>query len=192
MIDSITGVVLAGGKSSRMGRSKALLPFKGKPLVELCLARLSEIFSRVILSVNQDDAFSHLTTERIVDRYVETGPMGGIASVLESGQAKIFCAACDMPFLNKSLIEYLSTFADCDAVIPVWKGRPEVLHAIYSNTVLPSFQSALHQSRFRIMDALMESNIRYVHEEEIRRMDPQGLSFQNVNTPADYDQLLNF
>jgi len=189
MIEGITGVALAGGKSRRMGRNKALLTFEGKTLVQRCAGTLSEMFSRVVISVNQQELFPDLHMPQIVDHYKETGPIGGITSVLESGETRIFCAACDMPFLNKNLIEYLCSFTDNEAVIPVWKGRPEVLHATYSDALLPRFQFALQQGKFRITDALAKAGIRYVEEEEIRKLDPSGLSFKNVNTPTDFIEI---
>ena len=115
--------------------------------------------------------------------------MGGIASILEGGENRIFCVACDMPFLNPKLVEFVCSFEDCDAVVPVWHGRMESLHALYSRALLPSFQELLLQGRFKIADGLLQEHVRYINEEEIRRIDPKGSSFQNINTPADYDLL---
>ena len=157
MITDVTAVVLAGGKSSRMGQNKALLSYQGKPLIENVIEKLTSIFSRVVLSVHQPDAFVQLGLPRVVDRHPETGPMGGIASVLESGEKNIFCMACDMPFLNAPLIQYICSFRTVDAVIPVWKDRPEVLHALYSASLLPTFQSYLIQKDYKIIDAIEES-----------------------------------
>jgi molybdopterin-guanine dinucleotide biosynthesis protein A len=186
MLNSITGVVLAGGKSSRMGSNKALLPFGRVPLIEHVAGILTTIFERVVLSVASPDDFSQIALPRIVDHYPETGPIGGITSVLESGESKIFCAACDMPFLNPKLIKFLCGFPDCDAVIPVWHQKLEVLHAIYGNELLTSFQNHIVEGRYRIADSLLEAHIRFVGEEEIRNIDPRGDSFRNVNTPEDY------
>jgi len=189
MIDSITAVILAGGKSSRMGRNKALLPIEGKPLIEHIQKRLSEIFSQIVISTATANAFPQLQLPEVVDRYAETGPLGGITSVLESGLSPIFCVACDMPFLNRELIEFQCSILDRDAVIPVWDGRPEVLHSVYRATLLPAFQHGIKESLYKISDSLEESNIRYLLEEEIRRYDPNGFSFRNINTPEDYASL---
>ncbi len=189
MIDSITAVILAGGKSSRMGRNKALVPVEGRPLIEYIQKRLSEIFSRIVISSATANAFPQLQLPEVVDRYPETGPLGGITSVLESGLSPIFCVACDMPFLNRQLIEFQCSIFDCDAVIPVWQNRPEVLHAVYRTALLPAFQYGLKEEQYKITDSLEESNIRYLLEEEICRYDPSGLSFRNINTPDDYESL---
>src|SRR5262245_31299695 len=99
MIDSITAVILAGGKSSRMGQNKALLLIEGKTLIERIRELLSKIFSQVVVSTASQNAYPRLELPEVVDRYPETGPLGAITSVLESGLSPIFCVACDMPFL---------------------------------------------------------------------------------------------
>lgn len=186
MITNATAVLLAGGKSSRMGQNKALLSFQDRPLIESVIQKLTGIFSRVVLSVNQPDAFPQFSLPRIVDHYLEIGPMGGIASVLESGEKNIFCVACDMPFLNAALIEYICRLEKYDAVIPVWRDKPEVLHARYSCSLLPAFQFCLKEKLYKITDAVEESQVMYLLQPEIAKFDPEGKSFRNINTPADY------
>lgn len=194
MITGITGVILAGGKSSRMGRNKALLPMPdaagGRPrIIDAVSQIVSSIFSRVVVSVNEKGLYPDLGFPEIVDRYPDTGPIGGITSVLESGETRIFCVACDMPFLNTGLIEYLCRFDDCDAVVPVWRGRIETLHAAYSASMLPHFQESLRQGRLRLTDTFAEVHVRYVQERELKTIDPTGASFRNINTPFEYDVL---
>jgi molybdopterin-guanine dinucleotide biosynthesis protein A len=189
MIESITAVILAGGKSSRMGANKALLPINGVPLIELIHKRLSVIFSKIILSTASSNSFVELGLTEIVDRYPETGPLGAITSVLESGESKIFCVACDMPFLNLELIQYQCKFEDCDAVVPVWHDRPEVLHSLYDRNLLPEFQKGLKEMRLKVSDSFRDAHIRYLSEEEIKNFDSNGLSFRNINAPEDYARL---
>jgi molybdopterin-guanine dinucleotide biosynthesis protein A len=172
-----------------MGSDKALLPLHGKSLIELVLQTFTETFSRVVISVRQEHAFPKLAVAEVVDRYKEMGPIGGITSVLESGESQIFCAACDMPFLNPALIKYLCRLPG-EAIIPVWEGKQHVLHAVYSVSLLSSFQSAIERSQYRITAAIPQDRIRYVAQEEIALFDPSGLSFRNVNTPADYQEVI--
>jgi molybdopterin-guanine dinucleotide biosynthesis protein A len=188
MISDITGVILAGGKSTRMGRSKARLPFEGQMLIEFIHRRLQEVFNNVALSVNQEDTFPEIVAPKIVDLHEEIGPMGGIASALET-EDRIFCVACDMPFLNVDLIRYLCGYSDCDAVLPIWHGRIEVLHAFYSSAVRAPLKEAVRSGRFKLTEALLETHVRYVNDDEIKPIDPLGLSFRNINTPQDYDIL---
>ena len=190
MIDSITAVILAGGKSSRMGQNKALLQVEGKPLIEKIRDILSKIFSQVVLSTASKDAFPLLELPEVVDRYPETGPLGGITTVLESGLSPIFCVGCDMPFLNQSLIEYQCGITQCcDAIIPVWNNHPQVLHGIYGKNLLRAFHSGLEEKQYKITDWLEEAEVCYLLEDEIRHYDPAGLSFRNINTPDDYKSL---
>jgi molybdopterin-guanine dinucleotide biosynthesis protein A len=189
MIESITGVVLAGGKSSRMGENKALLPYRGKHLIDAPIKTLTAIFREVLLSVRNPDDYSAYPYQKITDDHEQIGPMDGIFAVLKSGRSRIFCAGCDMPHLNESLIRYLCGFSQFDAVIPVWDGKEQVLHAVYSEALLPSFQQSIAAQRYKITDALKSARVRYVEDSEIRRFDPAGDSFKNVNTPADYEKL---
>jgi molybdopterin-guanine dinucleotide biosynthesis protein A len=186
---TITGVVLAGGRSTRMGKDKALLPYRGKRLIDAPIEKFEEIFSTVVLSVKNSAEFSEYSLPKIEDRYKEIGPIGGITSVLQSGIKRAFFVACDMPFLNQELIEFLCSFADAEVVIPIWDGRPEVLHSIYSDSVLPHLEEAIAQKRYKITDALKETAVRYIEEKEIRRFDATGESFRNVNTPSDYEMI---
>jgi len=185
MITKVTGVILAGGKSTRMGQNKALLPYRGRTLIESVIETMTSVFSRVVLSVHQPNAYPQLSLPTILDRYQGIGPMGGITSALESGESKIFCVGCDMPFLNADLIRKICNFDSFDAVIPVGQNRPQVLHALYSQSLLTSFQEGIRTRRYRLTDALENSNVLYLHD-----LDPEGRSFQNLNTPADYQHVL--
>ena len=187
MIDSATGVILAGGKSTRMGTNKALLPYKGKHLIDAAIEKMISLFTNVVLSV-QEENYPDYSLPKIFDPYGGIGPMGGITSVLKSGESRIFCVACDMPFLNEEVIQYLCSFTD-DAVIPVWDGQKEVMHAIYSDRLIPDFEAAITAGRYKITDALQSSRVRYIDADDIRRFDPSGNTFKNVNTRADYEKL---
>jgi molybdopterin-guanine dinucleotide biosynthesis protein A len=189
MIDSVTGVILAGGKSSRMGKNKALLSYHGKRLIDAPIAILTRIFSNVVLSVREANDYAGYSLPKIADQYDAIGPIGGICSILKSGYSRIFCVACDMPFLNEALITHLCGISGFDAVIPVWEGREEVLHAVYSDTLIPRFEEVIQSRQYKLIHALSSSNVRYIGHEEIRRFDPTGDSFKNVNTPGDYEKL---
>jgi molybdopterin-guanine dinucleotide biosynthesis protein A len=189
MIDSVTGVILAGGKSSRMGKNKALLPYRGKHLIDASIEILSGIFSNVVVSVRERNDYAGHSLPKIVDQYDAIGPIGGICSVLKSGYSSIFCVACDMPFLNEALITHLCSIDGFDAVVPVWEGREEVLHAVYSETLIPRLEDGIQSKRYKLTNALSSSNIRYVDQDEVLLYDPSGASFKNVNTPGDYEKL---
>jgi molybdopterin-guanine dinucleotide biosynthesis protein A len=189
MIQSVTGVVVAGGKSTRMGKNKALLPYQGKNLIDAPIEKLSKIFSQVCLSVRDQEDFSEYNLRTISDSYSDIGPIGGITSILKAGIARAFCVACDMPFLDEAFIQHLCSFEDFDAVIPVWKGREEMLHAVYSDALLSGFEASIAAQSFKLRDALGNAHVRFVTEEEIGQFDPTGKMFDNVNTPSDYEKL---
>ena len=190
MIADVTGVILAGGKSSRMGQDKAMLLYQGKPLIERVFFTLSSIFERVLLSVNDLQAYPSVPATKVLDHYAEIGPLGGITSVLETGENKIFCVACDMPFLDGRLIEYLCGFDGYDSVLPRWQGRAQTLHALYSTSLISIFRNAISAGRYKITDALAGVNdIKYVEEAELESFNP-ALVFQNINTPDEYGKLL--
>jgi molybdopterin-guanine dinucleotide biosynthesis protein A len=190
LIENITGVILAGGKSHRMGTDKAFLPYgeNKEPLIQTVIHKITAIFSRTILSVANEKLFTQFDLPFVVDRYSAIGPIGGIASALENGEERIFCVACDMPFLDSALIHYQCSFSE-DAVIPVWHGRWESLHSIYSFPVLPALRDAIGNGNYKISDALEGCKIRKIEESEIKKFNPEGKSFANMNTPADYVNL---
>jgi molybdopterin-guanine dinucleotide biosynthesis protein A len=190
MIQNVTAVVLAGGKSSRMGRDKSFLPLGEKNLLQIVLEILTPSFSNTLLSVADESRYQEFGVPLIVDRYHEIGPIGGICSVLEQSDAnRIFCVACDMPFLNAALISDLCAREKAEAVIPLWNGRAEVLHAIYSNSLIGRFQLAIGQRKYKITDTLSNADVEYVPESVVQKYDPDGRSFENLNTPADYARI---
>jgi molybdopterin-guanine dinucleotide biosynthesis protein A len=186
MIHDVTAVVLAGGKSSRMGTNKAWLKLDSEPLILRTINACREVFHRVVVSVDPSAQNAVPDLPAIRDRYPDCGPLGAITTVLESGEQKIFCVACDMPFLNPSLLEYIAGDSLHDAVIPLWNDKSQVLHALYTAHLLPAFHAALQQNRLKITEALTRRRIRYVQPEEILQFDPEGLSFKNINTPSDF------
>ena len=191
MIDSITGVVLAGGKSSRMGKNKTLLPYHEKALIFYPLETLSNIFSRVRISASDTELPAGIEEfPKITDRYAQTGPLGGILSVLETEQRDVFCVACDMPFINVDLVRKICEFKDFECVIPLWNGRAQVLHAFYSISLVQRMQIAIRQNTLKITDALKGANIHFLAEKEVSVLDPTGRSFRNLNTPDDYQQFI--
>ena len=135
------------------------------------------------------DAWQHIT----FDRYPGTGSLGGIFSGLAAARHHwVIAVACDMPFLNLDLMSHLlSLRRDSDAVVPVLEGRPEPTHALYSKVCLPFIEERLVAGRLKISDFYDEVRVSYVEEAEIDRLDPDHLSFFNINTREDLDVALN-
>jgi molybdenum cofactor guanylyltransferase len=183
-------VVLAGGRSARMGRPKALLPFDGNPLIVHVVERLGPSFSVTIVVAAPAQEFPPLAAVVVRDDVSYQGPVGGMYYGLRGTSTELsVVTSCDSPFLNLALIEHLLDAADgYEAVVPRWNGRTQPLHAVYRRTVLPLLEDQLARGELRLVSLLDRVRVRWVDDEEIRRFDPEGRSFFNLNTPADYDQ----
>jgi molybdopterin-guanine dinucleotide biosynthesis protein A len=155
----MTGVVLAGGKSRRMGRDKAALEFDGQPLAERCVAVLRVCFSEVMV-VREDDTPG-------------LGPIGGLLTALRRAP-EIFVVACDMPFLDAALIrEMAAQLPGFDAVaIP---GEP--LHAAYSARIVPVIEAQIVTGDYSLRRLLAKISVKTVAAAPI----------VNVNTPQEWE-----
>ena len=187
-----TAVVLAGGKSSRMGRPKSLLPFDGEPLILHIVHALQRMFAETVIVAAPDQDLPDLPATVVRDEIAYQGPVGGIYYGLKAAGGNFcFVTSCDVPFLNPSLISYLiSQISDHDAVVPHWENRFQPLHAVYRTSVLPLLKEQLERGELRPVYLFDKVQTCKIGEEEIRRFDPEGLSFLNMNTPDDYERAL--
>jgi molybdopterin-guanine dinucleotide biosynthesis protein A len=185
-------VVLAGGKSSRMGRPKALLSFGGEPLIVHIVRALNRIFAETVVVTAPGQEMPELPVKFVRDEVPYQGPVGGIYYGLKAAGGEFsFVTSCDVAFVNSPLISYLtSQIPEYDVVVPYWQDRFQPLHAVYRRTVLPLLAGQLERGELRPVYLFDKVRTRRVAEEEIRSFDPQGLSFFNMNTPADYQEAL--
>ena len=193
---AVSGIVLAGGMSRRLGRNKALESVGGEPLIARVIGRLSEIADETVVVVADLEQASRLPLPEAArvaeDVYPGKGSLGGILSGLrEAASGWGMVVACDMPFLNLDLIRYMLSLRDGrDVVVPIVEGRPEPTHALYSKTCLPFIDEQLSSGDLKIARFYDRVRVRYVSEDEIGRFDPDHLSFFNVNTQEDLDRSL--
>jgi molybdopterin-guanine dinucleotide biosynthesis protein A len=140
IITGVTGVILAGGRSSRMGSNKALLPFRGGRFIEAIHRQLRTLFAEVLLVTNTPEQYGFLDCPMVLDLHPGMGALAGLqAGLLHSGTPHIFAVACDMPYLDDTLIRTLSERRHrADVVIPEGPHGPEPLHAVYGRTCLPA------------------------------------------------------
>ena len=186
--ERIAPVLLAGGKSTRMGRDKSFVPLAGRPMIEVVAGRIAAIFGqRPLLVADRPNRYSQLDLPVVVDVYRECGPLGGIHAALASGLAPAcFVFACDMPFLDAPLIAAMRRIpGNHDAVAPCHGSRVEPLHAIYRASCLPLLEAMLREGRGKLADALARLRVRYVSERLVRACSPDLRVFTNVNTPAE-------
>ena len=192
-IADATAVVLTGGKSSRMGRPKALLPFDGEPLIVHIVRHLKRVFAETVVVAAPDQELPTLAAALVRDQVAYQGPVSGIYHGLKAATKEVcFVTSCDAPFLNLSLISHLlSQIPDWDVVVPFWQERFQPLHAVYRRSVAPLLHEQLERNELRPIFLYDKVRTRKLNEEEIRPFDPEGLSFLNMNTPEDYQQAVD-
>ncbi|MBO8141220.1 MAG: molybdenum cofactor guanylyltransferase [Firmicutes bacterium] len=181
------GVLLAGGRSTRMKANKALLDWRGEPLIAALARKFSDWFGQVVLITNSPSEYEFLSLPTRPDRVPGIGPLAGIESgLLASRFDKVFVAACDMPFLNEGLVRHMvQVAAGWDAAVPRIGHRREPLHAVYGKTCLPHIAQLIESGRYAVAPLFERVRVRFVEEEEVRRFgDPEQLFF-NCNTPED-------
>ncbi len=186
----VTGIILAGGKSSRMGRNKALLDFGGRSIIEHTADLFKSIFPEIILVTNTPDEYVNLGIKIVTDIFPGKGSLGGIyTGLFHSSHDYSFIASCDMPFLRRELIEFLISLKDgYDVIVPRLKDGHEPLHAVYSKKCLKQIEMTMNKGDLRIIGFYPEVRIREVSEEELAPFNPEPSSFMNINTPKEYEE----
>jgi len=190
----VSGIVLAGGLSRRLGRNKAIEPVGGEPLIKRVINRLAQVSEQIVVVLNDSERASALSlpesTKVVADMYPGKGPLGGIFTGLSAADGEWgVVVGCDMPFLNVDLFNYmLSLRHEFDAVVPVLDGWPEPTHALYSKVCLPHMERWLRAGDLKIVRFFEDVRVRSVPEEDVDRLDPGRLSFFNVNTQDDLDR----
>lgn len=186
-VRDVTGVILAGGNSSRYGKNKAFVEVNGTPLIERVIGVMASVFDEVILMTNTPDEYVHLGLPMYADLIKGLGPVGGIYTALTViRNAAGFFVACDMPALNAGLIRYMAAVRGAfDVVVPKISWRIEPLHAIYGRRCLPEVKRLIDARQYQIFHFFPKVSVRHVTEEEIRRYDPDLSSFFNINRPED-------
>ena len=190
--EEATAVILAGGKSSRMGQPKALLRFAGEPLIVHMVRRLGRLFSDTVVVAAADQELPALPSTIVRDDVAYQGPVGGIYYGLKAARREIcFVTSCDAPFLNLRLIAYLmAQISDYDVVVPFTQERFQPLHAVYRKQVAPLLKEQLERGELRPIFLYDKVRTRKITEAEMHPHDPEGLSFLNMNTPEDYQAAL--
>jgi len=188
MKKDIPAVIFAGGKSSRMGRDKALLPFGDEPSLLLYqYHRLSRYFQKVYFSTKEKKGSDNIPF--ILDRYSVFSPLSGIVSAFETiSEDEIFILSVDTPFIEPKVIEGLRNAGSederYDALIARNNGEVQPLCGYYRRSILPAAKTALQQGEHKLRRLLSQVNTRYVdfHEEKL---------FMNLNRPEEYEEALS-
>lgn len=188
----LSAIILAGGRSSRMGTPKALLPFADEPLIVHIVRRLQPLFDEVVVVAAPGQQLPSMPVRVVHDEVAYQGPVGGICYGLQAAAGEFgFVTSCDSAFVSPALISYLLSLRDdWDVVVPRWEDRLQPLLAVYRKTVVPHLQRQLANGELRPVHLFDKVRTRYVTEDEIRRLDPDGESFFNMNRPEDYAEAL--
>ena len=187
----VSGVILAGGKSTRYGKNKALVEINGVPLIERVIQTIRPLFQDLILITNTPETYAHLGFPMYADIIKGLGPIGGIYTGLSvlSGDAGFF-VACDMPRLNRDLIAHMvMERGRFDVVVPRISGMMEALHAIYGKGCLPFVKKLIEVQEYQTIRIFNQVSVRYIEEDEIRGFDPQLRSFLNINRPEELKRI---
>lgn len=187
----LTGAILAGGKSLRYGRNKALEVIRGRSLIEHAVASLCRLCDPVLMVANDLTLYLHLRVVLVQDAIPEQGPLGGIyTALLFSPHPWILAKATDMPLLVEDLARMMLTLREGhDVVLPTLNDRYEPLLALYSRRCLAPVAAALEKGERKIVSFFPKVRVKVLPEADWRTVDPEGLSFSNINTPQNLEQL---
>jgi molybdopterin-guanine dinucleotide biosynthesis protein A len=185
----ITGIILSGGKSIRMGENKAFIEIEGMPIIKRIHSLFERIFEEIIIVTNEEELYRTLNAKICSDLFQNGGVIGGLyTGLFFSSLPYSFCVASDMPLLKESVIEYLiRNMEDYDVVVPRTKDGLQPLHAIYSKQCLDPIKIIIAQKKHRIIDLYEMVRTKIIEEYEFISLDPERESFININTP---DELL--
>lgn len=191
-VDYITGVILAGGASSRFGSNKALALWRGKPLIQHVRDTMASVFSECLLVTNAPEQYTFLNLPMIQDRFQNMGPLAGLhAALSHTDKTWIFVMGCDMPAVPPGVIVFLCNFAkdDWDAVIPWPKTGPEPLCGLYRKSALAKVEMQLQHNEAQLMELLQKIAVRKVEAVELHRVTDSSEIFVNINREQDLDRL---
>jgi len=183
-----SAIILAGGKNTRIGRNKAFIQLlTGETILQNVINILRRIFPEIVIVTNQKETYQEFNVSVVEDLIKEAGPLGGIFTGLCYSTSKFnFVVACDMPFIQPALIRLLLDESGLpDVVIPEVDGEVEPLFAVYSKNCIPLIFEHLRKQNLKIRQVLGKLQVKRIGVEDIDQLDPEHLSFFNINTEED-------
>ena len=181
----VTGIIIAGGQSRRLGKDKALLSIQGQPLLNRISDRVTAVCEELIV-VGPPERQQLLPEALVVqDIHPNAGPIAGLqVGLRNASHLWSIVVACDMPFLNPNLLQYLISLGDgYDIVLPRYGGYTHQLCAAYSKNCLAHIESQIAEGDYKIDRFFSDVRVRYVDEPDLQQYDPGLQTFLNVNTP---------
>ena len=187
-----TAVILAGGKSSRMGTDKTQLIYNGKTLLASAVDRFSASFDRVYLSIGDPEKYPDINVERVIDIYPGCGPMAGLhAALLKTPDEGVFLAAADLPFSSpEAALKVIELCGDCaTAVIVGDNGKFEPAFGYYKKSLLPFIEEYLASGKYKMMQLFDALPCRRISPDELGTLWRTDM-LDNLNYPEDYERLI--
>lgn len=188
-----TAILLAGGKSSRLGFDKQLLQYDGKYLIDMLLELLASLFEEVILVSNTPELHLERDCRVVGDTIGQSGPLGGLHAGLSAASFPVcYLTACDMPWINGAYIRYLMEYQrshpEAEAVVTRLEDMLEPMNGLYAKSLAPRIETLLG-ANLRKMTALLDSaNTHYVSEAVARWYSADWQMFDNINTPEEWER----
>ncbi len=193
-IDTCSGIILCGGKSSRMEyENKCLLRVRGRTFIEIIKERMESFFAEVLLVTKEPHLYELSSCKIVEDIFPSFSSLTGIhAGLVNSSSFFNLVVGCDTPLIRGEVISLLLSqiSPEVDVVIPKIRGFYEPLCAIYSKRCIPVIERLLQEKRFAIREVFKYVSLKEISEEEVAISDPSLVSFFNINTPEDYKRLL--
>lgn len=190
-----TAVILAGGKSSRMGFDKQCININSQPLIELQIQALQKIFNEIIIVTNKPELYSNYSCVVTTDILNDFGPLGGIHAGLMKAQSQFsYFIACDMPNINQDYILYMLNMINTNrdktkAIVTRFGDWIEPFNAFYSKDLTKAIEQAYKVKNKKIGNMLEKAQTEYISESEARKFSPEWRMFANINTQQDLNML---
>lgn len=182
-----TAIILAGGKSKRMGFDKQLISFKHKKLINNQIDKLSNLFEDIIVVTHSPHYYRNMNCRTLCDEIYEKGPLAGIHVGLKHAISQFaYVLACDMPHINMAYIEYMQHMmrtSKRDACIThLGNGWIEPFNAFYSKSMIEKIEAYLLSGKRSIYTLIEQCQVCYIDEKQARRFSPHWEMFLNLNT----------
>ncbi len=191
-----TAIILAGGKSTRMGLDKQFLVLENQWMMDQIIKQLEKLFKEIIIVTNKPEEYKDCPYTIVQDQIKDFGPVGGIHAGLKSSSSLYnYIIACDMPFININYIQYMkrlinTSSKNVDAVVAMLGEWIEPFNGFYSKRLIEKIEKNIQENKKMIISILKGSNVLYIEEKKARIFSPGWEMFINLNSPKDLKEYL--
>jgi len=184
----ITGIILCGGKSIRMGQNKALMRLDNIPLVEIAINKLKKICDRILISTNSPE-LDYLPYQKVTDKIEGIGPIAGVYSSLHQSETEHnLIITCDTPFVSSEIMEYLFLqSAGYDIVLPEFKGKLQSLTGYFNRSLLDFIEQEINSEHYKPILMFQQSKLNVIKIDETDKDFGEHLFF-NINSMDDFQE----